>query len=126
MALYNNGFPVTYPQYGITSPVSPIPTPVGNAAVNSSLIWVQGESGAKSFLVGPGQTVALWDSEAPKIYIKSADASGMPSMRVIEYTMPETALPADKDIESIRQELAAIRSDLDKLMKGEQKDEPTL
>ena len=52
-------------------------------------IWVQGEAGAKSFLVGPGRTVPLWDSEAQVIYMKSADASGMPSMKVLDYTVRE-------------------------------------
>ena len=56
---------------------------------NNSIIWVQGEAGAKSFLVGPNQTVQLWDSEAQTIYLKSADASGMPSMKVLDYTIRE-------------------------------------
>jgi hypothetical protein len=51
------------------------------------LIWVQGEAAAKSYLVAPGQTVPLWDSERQTIYLKSADNSGMPSMRVLDYTI---------------------------------------
>lgn len=54
---------------------------------SSPLIWVQGEAGAKSYLVGPGQTVALWDSESTTVYLKSADASGMPSMKILDYTI---------------------------------------
>lgn len=50
------------------------------------MIWVQGESGAKSYLVAAGNTVPLWDSENQCIYLKSVDASGMPSMRVLDYT----------------------------------------
>ena len=50
------------------------------------IIWVQGEAGAKAYLVAPGNTVQLWDSENPVIYLKSADMSGMPSMRVLDYT----------------------------------------
>lgn len=126
MALYNNGFPVSYPQYGAGASYAPAVGSGVAGAVNSSLIWVQGETGAKSYLVGPGQTVALWDSEATKIYIKSADSAGMPSMRVIEYTIPDAADLDDKDLEAIRQELTAMRRDIDKLMKGETKDESTL
>ena len=37
--------------------------------------WVQGEAGAKSFLVGAGQTVMLMDSEESVFYIKSTDQS---------------------------------------------------
>lgn len=49
-----------YPQYYPTQPQQ-----MQNV---NPLIWVQGEAGAKSYLVGPGQTVALWDSEESVIY----------------------------------------------------------
>lgn len=49
-------------------------------------IWVQGEAGAKSFLVAPGQTILLMDSEAEVFYIKSSDASGVPlPLRIFDY-----------------------------------------
>ena len=60
----------------------------------AGIIWVQGEAGAKAYLVAPGSTVQLWDSENPVIYLKSADMSGMPSMRVLDYT--ERGIPASK------------------------------
>lgn len=52
----------------------------------SGVIWVQGEAGAKSYMVARGNSVLLMDSEAQKFYIKSTDASGMPSMRAFAYT----------------------------------------
>ena len=58
-------------------PTSPKPT--------NDIIWVQGEAGAKGFLVAPNNTVVLWDTENPVIYVKSADASGIPSMRVLDF-----------------------------------------
>lgn len=48
--------------------------------------WVQGEAGAKSWFVAPGATVLLMDSEDMRFYLKTADQSGMPSMRVFQYT----------------------------------------
>lgn len=57
------------------------------------IIWVQGEAGAKAYLVAPGNTVQLWDSENQVIYLKSADMSGMPSMRVLDYTERTAAQP---------------------------------
>jgi len=63
----------------------PVPQTVSVQA-ESGIIWVQGEAGAKAYLVAPGSTVQLWDSENPVIYLKSADMSGMPSMRVLDYT----------------------------------------
>lgn len=53
---------------------------------NNSIVWVQGEAGAKSYLVAPGQSVLLMDSESNVFYIKSSDASGMPMpLRVFDY-----------------------------------------
>ena len=53
---------------------------------NNGLIWVQGESGAKSYLVAPGSTVMLMDAENSTFYLKSADASGMPMpLRIFDY-----------------------------------------
>ena len=53
---------------------------------NNGLIWVQGESGAKSYLVAPNTTVMLMDSEGERFYLKSADASGMPlPLRIFDY-----------------------------------------
>ena len=49
------------------------------------MIWVQGESGAKSYLIAANNTVVLWDTESPTIYIKTADASGVPSMRILDF-----------------------------------------
>lgn len=57
----------------------------------NSRIWVQGEAGAKSYLVAPNTSVDLWDSEKQLIYVKSADASGMPTMRTIEYSFQDNA-----------------------------------
>ena len=31
--------------------------------------------------------MALWDSESQTVYIKSADASGMPSLKILDYTI---------------------------------------
>lgn len=50
-------------------------------------IFVQGEAGAKSYLVAPGNTLFLFDSEEPIFYIKSSDASGVPMpLRTFRYT----------------------------------------
>ena len=80
---YNYGFPATY------QPVYPVQQPVvqTQAQQNQGLIWVQGEQAAKSYLVAPNTTVQLWDSEEKVIYLKSADASGMPSMKILDYTI---------------------------------------
>lgn len=63
---------------------------------NNGLIWVQGESGAKSYLVAPNATVMLMDSEGERFYLKSADASGMPlPLRVFDYKERQNAPTVD-------------------------------
>ena len=86
MAIYNNGYPVNYPQY-YTQPQVQMQQP--QAQQTNGIIWVQGEAGAKSYLVAPNTTVQLWDSENNVIYLKSADSSGMPSIKVLDYTIRE-------------------------------------
>ena len=87
----------------------------------NSLIWVQGEGAAKSYLVAPGCTVALFDNESQTIYIKSADASGMPSMRVLDYTFreskpqkadisPQKDYATKEDVSLIQDELNALKA----------------
>ena len=80
---YNAGFPVgyAYPQYTIPQASAP------QQQNNAGMIWVSGEAGAKAYLVAPNTTVQLWDSEAQTIYLKSADGSGMPTMKVLDYTI---------------------------------------
>lgn len=51
------------------------------------VIWVQGEAGAKAYMVAAGNNVLLLDSDNPVFYIKSTDASGMPlPLRIFDYT----------------------------------------
>lgn len=57
------------------------------------MIWVQGEAAGKSYLVAPGNTVPLWDSERQTIYLKSVDASGIPAMRILDYTERTQSMP---------------------------------
>ena len=69
---------------------SPQPQMIPQSQPQSNpMIWVQGETGAKSYLMQPNMTLPLWDSEAQVIYLKSTDASGMPTMKVLDYTIRE-------------------------------------
>ena len=54
---------------------------------SAPIIWVQGEEGAKAYMVAAGNSVLLMDSENSVFYIKSTDASGMPQpLRIFDYT----------------------------------------
>ena len=137
---YYNGFPATYqPYYTQVTPVQQQQQSV-QPSVQNSRIWVQGEAGAKSYLVAPNNTVDLWDSEAPVIYIKSADPSGLPGIKILDYTVrdtsktPSNTFPsnggenvtgyATKDeIEALNGEIKALKKKIDKLLKEGEKDE---
>lgn len=111
---YFNGFPASYqpmyPQYQ---------QPAQNTQQNG-IIWVQGETAAKSYLVAPGQTVQLWDSEEKVIYLKSADASGMPSMKVLDYTIrgeaeaKPTEYATKEDLNALSERIEKLKADLSK------------
>jgi hypothetical protein len=59
----------------------------GNFYQNNGVNWVQGEAGAKAWLMAANSTVLLMDSEAPRFFIKQTDQYGMPlPIRVFNYT----------------------------------------
>ena len=102
---------------------------------SNSIIWVSGEASAKAYLVAPNSTVQLWDSESQTIYLKSADASGMPTMRVLDYTFRDTQKPQIEgfekktyyatleDIKSLNERICALEG---KKKKGDRKNEPVI
>lgn len=98
-------------------------------AQSNGIIWVQGEAGAKSYLVAPNTTVQLWDSEAPVIYIKSADASGMPSIKVLDYVVRERAESERKQVTQpnveyvTRDEFNALKNEIRGLKKEVKSDD---
>lgn len=64
----------------------PVPQPMAAPTNNQGILWVQGETGAKSYLVAPGSCVLLMDSDDTVFYLKTADQSGMPSLRTFKYS----------------------------------------
>ena len=59
----------------------------------NDMIWVLGQTEAESYLVAPNNSVVLWDKNRPTIYIKSVNAQGMPSMRILDFTERNTDNP---------------------------------
>ena len=117
---YNNYFPAGY-QPAYYPQMQQPQTPVQPQQASTDIKWVQGEAGAKSYMVAPNTSVTLWDSESQTIYIKSANASGLPTMTVIDYTirndasqakpaLAESDFATKQDVESIRNELEALRA----------------
>lgn len=61
-----------------------IPPMPQNPLPQSGVQWVSGEQEARSWMVAPNAAVALWDSTAPTVYLKQADASGKPTLKVYD------------------------------------------
>lgn len=100
---------------------------------NQGLLWVQGEAGAKSFLVAPGASVLLMDSETSKFYIKSADNAGMPNMRTFEYkeVLPNQNPQPLEESKAVgyatQEEIAELKKQVEELkQKLEEKHESTI
>lgn len=124
-ATYQNQYPIyqqpqQMPQQYQQQVVQQQTQPQVNQQSNSNGInWVQGEAGARSWLVAPNTTVFLMDSEADTFYLKSADGSGMPlPLRTFDYverrseaSKNDLTEPKGKSIEyATKEDLNALQS----------------
>ena len=101
--------------------------------INNSMVWVQGEAGAKSYVLPNNTTLPLWDSEAQVIYIKSVDANGKPSMTILDYVDRNAPVQqeetfeiqyATKDqIDQLTKELASVNDKLKSIEQYATKDQ---
>lgn len=119
---YSPIFPTTYQPIGYYPQTQTLMPQTQQS--NSGIIWVTGEAGAKSYLVAPNTTVQLWDSESRTIYLKSADASGMPSMKILDYSIreqsktPSQALQAPQNVDYVtHEELERFKGEISEKIK---------
>lgn len=75
-----------YPMYQpVQQPVQQAPQQPYNPVVNQSgIIWVSGANEAQMYPLAPNNAVALWSRDGKTIYLKQADATGKPSMKVYD------------------------------------------
>ena len=99
---YNNFYPPAY------QPQQTAQTPAG-------IIWVSGINEAQMYPVAPNNAVSLWENSGKVIYLKQADATGKPTMRIfdlVERTETSSAAPDAKDVKTpsyaTKEELTAI------------------
>lgn len=78
--------------------MQPAPPPVPqNPVATGGVQWVSGEQEARGYLIAPNSAVALWDSTAPTVYLKQADASGKPTLKIYDLVeRTETASTASQ------------------------------
>lgn len=93
--------PIQQNQMGQYNPQyqQPMGQPMQNAQMpmqgqpTNDFLWVLNENEATSYPVAPNNTVTLWDKNLPTIYIKSVNAQGVPSMRVLDFVERTSATP---------------------------------
>ena len=88
--------------------MQPAPPPVPqNPVATGGVQWVSSEQEARGYLIAPNSAVALWDSTAPTVYLKQADASGKPTLKIYDLVeraeTPRTA-PQGKGTEFVTRE----------------------
>ena len=100
---YNSYYPVSYnPYQGYYQPnfqtqFQPIvqtPQTMQNQQQNiqavqplqsaQSIIWVSGDKEASMYPIAPNNAVTLWSQSEPVVYLKQADASGKPTMKIYD------------------------------------------
>ena len=88
-----------------------------NPVAQSGVQWVSGEQEARNWMIAPNAAVALWDSTAPTVYLKQADASGKPTLKVYDLVeraeTPRTAPTADPVKFVTREEFDALAAVVD-------------
>ena len=93
-------------------PMMQTPQAPQNPIAQSGVQWVSGEQEARNWMIAPNAAVALWDSTAPTVYLKQADASGRPTLKIYDLVeraeTPRTA-PQGKSVEFVtRKEFDAL------------------
>lgn len=82
-----------------------------------SIVWVQSEAEAMTYPIAPNNAVTLWDSNTPVIYLKQADASGKPSMKIYDLvernSRPVQTMQTQAVEYATKDELAALAARLD-------------
>lgn len=95
-----------------------------NPVAQGGVQWVNGEQEARGYLIAPNSAVALWDSTAPTVYLKQADASGKPTLKIydlVERTETPRTAPQEKSVEFVtRKEFDALAALVGEL-KGKKK-----
>lgn len=99
----------------------------------SGIIWVSGLNEAQMYPVAPNNAVALWEQSGKTVFLKQADATGKPTMKIFDLvertTSPSAASSGQGDnsttyvtkeelgrlagvLESVRGELETMKGDL--------------
>ena len=100
------------PQIQQQQPVQQSYTP---PITQNGIIWISGLQEAQMYPIAPNNAVALWEKSGKTLYLKSADATGKPTLRVYDLverseTDSESASASDGKLPAYatKEDLAAV------------------
>jgi len=119
---YPYPYQTPYPAYQqIQQPVpaqAPTFTPTVSQAASpiqqSGIIWISGEREAQMYPVAPNNAVTLWSQTEPVVYLKQADATGKPTLKIydlverVQTAEQATKAGAQTDDYAKKSDLAAV------------------
>lgn len=85
----------------------------------NDFLWVLNENEATSYPVAPNNTVTLWDKNLPTIYIKSVNAQGVPSMRVLDFVERTATSPTQPVVTAFNSPNNFVTLDIFNALKGD-------
>lgn len=101
-----------------------------NSEITTNIQWVESQSAAESFQLGPGiSSWALWSAKEPIIYLKSFDQNGKPYTKRLQYvdldapsqqespqsaTIDTSAFVTQEQLNQLSDQLSKQMSDLQK------------
>ena len=133
MAVLNSGiYPATYqpyvqyvqqyqqPQFQSTAMVPAAQSNQQQTPVMSqnSIVWINDERDALSYPIAPNNAVALWEISGKRIYVKSADATGKPTIKTYDLVEHVDAEVVDNPKElpyAMKDDLSAVVAALKEL-----------
>ena len=105
--------------------------PLIQPMLSNDMLFVLNETEATAYPVAPNNSVTLWDKNTDTVYIKSVNAQGVPSMRILDYTeraaddAPKTPqkhecqcggrFVSKETFEALQKEFEALRGELEEL-----------
>ena len=107
-ATYQNPYPYSYQPY---QQPTPMPQPQQQQPQQNSLIWVANEKDAAMYPLAPNTAIALWSQAEPVVFLKQADASGKPSMKVFDLVeRSDASKPVTHEEYATKADLTAVAS----------------
>ena len=118
MPVFNSYYPASYqnpyqPQYQMYQPTvqQPAAQQLSVQTSQNSIIWVSGDNEAAMYPIAPNNAVTLWSQTEPVVYLKQADASGKPTMKIydlVERSAPSTASQSKPEDYATKSDLSSI------------------